>query len=156
MGTMTGLGSVRKLQWKWTIGLLLTTACTASPTVNEPPRTIQIQQTWQLQPGDEVGGHRVVAGLGDISIDLNGGTVYAPFDGRVQPTTANCILYSSPEVPAYLFRLCGLDQPKIGGIAEGETIGSGKYLHFATLRRQPDGTWTLVEPAKNILQRILK
>lgn len=131
------------------------TSCSATKP-SEPIRTIQIQQSWQLQPGDEVGGHPVVAGLGDISIYLNGSNVYAPFNGLVQPTTGGCILFSSAEVPAYLFRLCGLNQPLIGEVSAGAAIGSGEYLHFATLRRQPEGTWTIVEPAKGILQRILK
>ncbi|NJR66803.1 MAG: hypothetical protein HC772_18205 [Leptolyngbyaceae cyanobacterium CRU_2_3] len=44
----------------------------------------------------------------------------------------------------------------MGTVYLGEAIGSGDYLHFATLRKQPDGTWTIVEPAKDILERILK
>jgi hypothetical protein len=118
-------------------------------------RTIQIQQSWQLQPGEIIGGRKIVAGLGEISIHLNGGAVYAPFDGEIQLTDANCVLFSSTNVPAYLLRLCGLNRPIIGEITAGSPIGSGEYLHFAALRRQPDGTWTIVEPAKNILERML-
>lgn len=138
------------------IGLFIATGCSANQPPPEPVRTIEIQQSWELQPGDAVGNHTVVAGLGDISIQLTGETVYAPFDGIVQPNSESCVLFSSPEVPAYLFRLCGLDNPNIGEIAEGSAIGSGDYLHFATLRKQPDGTWTMVEPARNILERILR
>ena len=148
------MGSVHKVGWGMAIAFC-TTACTSTQP-SEPIRTIQVEQTWQLQPGDEVNGYRVVSGLGDISIHLNDNTAYAPFNGEVQPTTGGCVLFSSPEVPAYLFRLCGLDQTNLGTVSAGAAIGSGKYLHFATLRRQPEGTWTIVEPAKNILQRILK
>jgi len=101
----------------------------------------------------------VVAGLGDISIDLKGDSAYAPFGGRVQPLKSdakNCIAFSSPEVPAYLFRLCGLQNLKLGEVEQGDVIGSGAYLHFATLRKQTDGTWAMVEPAHDILERILR
>jgi hypothetical protein len=132
-----------------------TTACSLTSTP-EPMRQIQIQQNWAMQRGDRIANHPIVAGLGDISIRLNGGAAYAPFVGQVQPTSQDCVLFSSPDVPAYLFRLCGLDQPHLGSIQSGEAIGTGDYLHFAALRKQPDGTWTMIEPAKDILERILK
>lgn len=140
------------------VTLLSSVGCSSIPfnQPNEPIRTIEIQQAWQLQPGDRVGNHQIVAGLGDISIHLNGGTVYAPFNGQVQPTIQDCVLFSSPEVPAYLFRLCGLNNPKSGELLAGSAIGSGEYLHFAALRRQPDGTWTMVEPAKSLLERLMR
>ena len=144
---------------KWTLGMVfilgMAPACSVQPSP-EPLRTIQIQQTWQLQPGEQIGQHRIVAGLGEISIQMNGSSVYAPFNGQIEPTTDDCVLFSSPNVPAYLFRLCGLSNPTIGTVSEGQAIGSGDYLHFATLRRQPDGTWTMVEPAKTLLERLLK
>lgn len=134
---------------------LVTTACTANPN-SRAIREIQIQQNWEIKPGDRIASHQVIAGLGDISVKLNGDVVYAPFTGVVQLGSQNCVLFSSAEVPAYLFRLCGLDYPKIGDVQLGEAIGAGDYLHFATLRKQPDGTWTLVEPARDILERILR
>ncbi len=134
---------------------LCTTACSLNPSP-EPMRQIQIQQNWAIKPGDRIADHFVVAGLGDISIRLGGDTAYAPFAGRVQPNSSECVLFSSPDVPAYLFRLCGLSKPNLGEVQAGEAIGSGDYLYFATLRKQPDGTWTIVEPAKDILERILK
>lgn len=121
----------------------------------EPPRTIKIQQTWQLQPGDYIGEYQISAGLGDLSIELNGHKVYAPFEGRVEPNIRDCVLFSSPEVPAYLFRMCGLKQPRTGTVKQGTPIGSGKYLHFATLRKLPEGTWTIVEPSRSILEKLL-
>lgn len=48
-------------------------SCSTGPVVTESPRTIQIQQTWQLQPGDSVGNYQIAAGLGDISIELEWG-----------------------------------------------------------------------------------
>jgi hypothetical protein len=138
--------------------IFLNSACSAQHSA-ELPRTIQIQQVWQLQPGDTIGGHQVAAGLGDISINLKGDGAHAPFDGRVQPlktNVRNCIVFSSPEIPAYLFRLCGLQNLKLGEIEQGDVIGSGAYLHFATLRKQTDGTWAIVEPAHDILERILR
>ncbi|MBD1848573.1 hypothetical protein [Leptolyngbya sp. FACHB-711] len=135
--------------------LLSQTGCAPERSSLPLTRMIQIQQTWQLQPGDAIANHSVVAGLGDISIRLNGDSVYAPFDGQVQQNVAGCILFSSPDVPAYLFRLCGLKQPKLGTVQQGETIGSGDYVHIATLRKQPEGTWAMVEPAKDILEKLL-
>jgi hypothetical protein len=134
-------------------GLLLVAGCT-SPKVE--PRAIQIQQAWQLQPGDIVGGHRIRAGLGDVSIDLKGGRVYAPFDGEVQPYRGDCVLFSSPQIPAYLVRLCGLSRPQLGDVRQGEAIGSAKALVFATLRRLPDGKWAMVEPSSQLIEQTLR
>lgn len=154
---------MRFIGWLKRLGMLavvmfLDSACSPKHST-EPPRTVQIQQVWQLQPGDTIGGHQVAAGLGDISIDLRGDSAYAPFGGRVQPLkpdVKNCVVFSSPEVPAYLFRLCGLQNLRLGEVAQGDVVGSGAYLHFATLRKQTDGTWAMVEPAHDILERILR
>ena len=100
--------------------LLLLTGCTATAI---EPRQIQIQQAWQLQPGDTVGGRRISAGLGDVSIELKGGWVYAPFDGQVQPYEGECVMFSSPQIPAYLVRLCGLSRPQLGEVKQGDAIG---------------------------------
>lgn len=150
-------------RWGWSklgflIGLvgLFPVGCTSPIQPSEPVRTIQIDQTWQLQPGDQIGSYRIAAGLGDISIDLAGGKVYAPFEGRVQPNVPNCVLFSSPELPAYLLRLCGLQRPQLGPVKQGQAIGGGQYLHFATLRKLPEGTWTIVEPSRSMLERLLK
>ncbi|MBD3882537.1 hypothetical protein IFO70_12270 [Phormidium tenue FACHB-886] len=133
---------------------LIATACSLM-TSPEPLRQIQIQQNWAVKQGDRIANHPVVAGLGDISIQLNGDAAYAPFAGRVEPNSEFCVLYSTPEIPAYLFRLCGLSQLQLGEVSTGAMIGTGDYLHITTLRKQPDGTWTIVEPAKDILERIL-
>ncbi|WP_225886595.1 hypothetical protein [Leptolyngbya sp. PCC 6406] len=126
-------------------------ACSRGPVV--PPREIALHQKWALQPGSEVGGYRVMGGLGDVSIELEGKPVHAPFDGKVQPTDHDCVAFTSPEVPAYLFRLCGLRRPRLGNVQAGDPIGKGAILQFAAMRRQPDGTWALVEPSVGILER---
>ncbi|MEM8810852.1 MAG: hypothetical protein AAGF01_32990 [Cyanobacteria bacterium P01_G01_bin.38] len=98
----------------------------------------------------------VVGSLGDVSIQLSGHKLYAPFIGKIEPATQpHCVIYSTPEVPAYLFRFCGLNRPTLGKINSGQPIGSGDYLQFATMRRQPDGTWTIVEPSTGILERAI-
>lgn len=137
------------------IGLLLV-GCTATAKVE--PRNVQIQQAWQLQPGDTVGGHRISAGLGDLSIELKGDWVYAPFDGQVQPTEGKgeCVMFSSPQIPAYLVRLCGLSRPQLGDVKQGEAIGSAQNLVFATLRRLPDGKWAMVEPSNQLIEQTLR
>lgn len=135
--------------------MLLLASCQRA--TSEPqPRNLQIQQTWELQPGQSIAGYAVAAGLGDITVRLDGGSVYAPYEGDVQPAaTGDCVIYSSAEVPAYVFRLCGLRQPQLGQVRAGQPIGTGVYLHFAALRRQPDGTWVIVEPASQIVEQML-
>ncbi len=120
------------------------------------PRAITLQQQWALNPGDEIAGNLVAGSLGDISLHLKNDQVAAPFDGKLELSELDgCTLYSTPEIPAYLFRLCGLRHVAYGKIKAGKTIGKGNYLSFATLRRQPDGTWIIVEPAKGILEKAL-
>lgn len=142
----------------WSLLLMLLVALPGCMFAPPPPAPIELDlyQQWQLQPGDTIAGLTVSGGLGDISIVLNGQSIYAPFDGRTQLTTAGCVLFSSAEVPGYLFRLCGLSAPKLGGLRQGETIGTGKYLEFAALRKQADGRWAIVEPSKRILERALQ
>ncbi|MBW4520437.1 MAG: M23 family metallopeptidase [Scytolyngbya sp. HA4215-MV1] len=135
--------------------VVLLTGC-SSQASNPPIVDIQLYQQWQLQPGDTIAGRSVTGGLGDISIELDGNAVYAPFDGKVDPTKANCVLFSSPDVPGYLFRFCGLTAPKLGDVLQGDPIGTGNHLEFAALRKQSDGRWAMVEPAKSILERTLR
>ncbi len=146
--------------WRWwsalgmTALVLAVTGCSRQDQV--PVRKVQIQQAWELQPGKTVGGHPVVGGLGDISIRVGGDRVFAPFNGVLQPNDLeHCFIFSSPDVPAYLFRYCGLRHVKLGQVKQGDPIGRADYLEFAAMRRQPDGKWTMVEPAANILERSL-
>lgn len=143
------------LAWLGAIALLLVSAGCSRGRAAVAPRALQIQQAWALQPGSNLAGHRISGGLGDISIELNGATVYAPFNGLVQPHRDDCVIFSSPEVPAYVLRLCGLQRSQLGERRAGQAIGSGQSLQFAALRRQPDGTWAMVEPSQDILERTL-
>lgn len=121
-----------------------------------PARVVNLQQTWELEPGDEIAGRPVTGGLGDITIQLAGDRIHAPFDGEVEPAEHDrCVIFSTPEVPAYLFRLCGLKQIRFGPVRAGQPLGNGDYLNFATLRRQPSGTWIIVEPSTGILERAI-
>jgi len=136
------------------IVLLLLTSCNRDP-APDPPLDIRIFQAWELQPGDSIKGYTVLGGLGDISIALNGNSVYAPFVGTARRDARSCLLFASPDVPAYLFRYCGLNNPRYGAVQQGATIGSASTLQFAALRKQADGTWAIVEPSKQILERTL-
>lgn len=122
------------------------------------PRRISLEQSWELVSGELIEGFLVAASLGDISIQMNGAAVRAPFEGDVELSASGerCIFFSSPEVPAYLFRYCGLRRPRLGPVRQGQAIGKAKFLHFATLRRQPEGTWVIVEPSTHVLERSLE
>lgn len=133
---------------------LILSSC--QPQAPPPQRVINIQQQWELEPGDQIAEYLVVGSLGDVSIQLKRAPIKAPFPGKVEPSTfEHCVIYSTPEVPAYLFRFCGLRRPRFGTVKTGQTIGSGSYVQFATLRRQPDGTWIIVEPSTGILERAI-
>ncbi len=134
--------------------VLLPIGCTPSPK-GSPSVDLQLYQKWELQPGDSIVGRKVLGGLGDISIALDGSSVYAPFDGKTQFDQRRCLLFSSPDVPAYQFRLCGLDNPRLGEVNQGDSLGRGQHLEFAALRKQPNGTWAIVEPARSVLERTL-
>lgn len=131
--------------------LTLVAACQSGP----PPRTITIQQTWELQVGKQVANYRISSGLGDITLELGGDPVQMPFDGKVQPMDKHCIALTSPEVPAYLFRLCGINRPDLGQHRQGQTIGRAQQLVFAAFRKEPDGTWALIEPATDLITQFL-
>ena len=136
--------------------LFLQLRCSVAPVADQKPSTIHLAQKWELQPGSQIAGYAVAGSLGDISILLKGGRAFAPFAGKIQPDQSGCVVFSSDEVPAYLFRLCGLKQPQLGDVQQGEVIGTGDYLQFAALRKQPNGTWAFVEPSRHILERTLK
>jgi hypothetical protein len=142
--------------WFVGLGLSLVTGC-GGPQV--APLTIQVSQDWQLSYGDDIGGYRVQGGLGDIALDLKGDRVHMPFDGEVLPAESQdsgCVYVSSAEVPAYLFRICGLSRPHLGPLTAGQSLGRGQVLVFSTLRKQPDGTWALVEPAPEFIESLVR
>jgi hypothetical protein len=121
------------------------------------PRNIVLHQSWELESGDRVAGHLVMGSLGDVSIRVIGARLVAPFAGQVERAAkgASCIYFSTPEVPAYLFRYCGVRRPQLGWRQAGQPMGQGQLIHFATLRRQPDGTWAIVEPSDRVLEQSL-
>lgn len=135
--------------------LLAIAGCTPQP-VTEQPLDVQLYQNWELQPGDVVAGYRVTGGLGDISITLKDNSIYAPYEGRLQPNKAGCVVFSSADVPNYLLRLCGVKNPRFGSRQAGEAIGTAKTLQFALLNKRSDGQWALVEPSKQMLQQMLQ
>ena len=121
-------------------------------------RNLTLHQSWPLAAGTEVAGYTVSSGLGDITLDLRGDNIHMPFDGKVESTpvnNSNCVLVSSGDVPAYLFRLCGLRQAKLGPQKQGSSIGHATQLVFSMLRRQPDGTWAIVEPSPKFVEQLL-
>lgn len=121
-------------------------------------RSVAIEQAWELNLGHQIEGFPIIAGLGDVSLHLRGAQVRAPFEGETElaANEPQCVYFTSPEVPAYLFRFCGIHRPKLGEVEEGQSMGRATYLHFATLRRQPEGTWAIVEPSKTVLERALE
>ncbi|MEO1591166.1 MAG: hypothetical protein AAFU71_07740 [Cyanobacteria bacterium J06632_22] len=118
-------------------------------------RRIQVQQNWALQTGSQVAGYSVSGGLGDITLNLSGATVHMPFDGEVEPTAEGCVLLSGAEFPAYLFRLCGLRRVRLGPQRQHRPIGRANQLVFAALRKQPDGTWVMVEPSVQLIEQFI-
>ena len=158
-GALSGLHSFWQLRrYLYALTLLVTALWLSGCSVKADPkvRRIALQQQWVLNPGDEIAGSSVAGSLGDISLHLKNAKVKAPFDGELAPSEIEqCALYSTPEIPAYLFRLCGLRKFSYGEVKAGRLMGRGRYISFATLRRQPDGTWIIVEPAKSVLERLL-
>lgn len=151
--SMPAMPSAFSTKVAWIALLLMAIAgCTAEES-DVPANAVQLYQSWSLQPGSTIGDHPVIGSIGDISIELKGDRVYAPFNGTVHPHQADCVLFKSPEVPAYLFRLCGLQHSRFGERRAGDTIGSSTVLQFAALRKQPNGTWALVEPAIHVLEK---
>jgi hypothetical protein len=144
-------------QWILVLGILGGSGCRLARE-EPPPRTFNVYQNWALGPGDNLAGYRVHSGLGDVAIDLEGGRLYMPFNGQVQRAAGygdRCLVVSSPDVPAYLFRLCGVTQQRTGHHRTGEVIGRGFIVAFATMRRQADGTWAMVEPAQDFIAQFL-
>lgn len=135
--------------------LLALVGCSRS---NDYTRTLNVHQSWPLAVGTEVAGYTVSSGLGDITLNLKGDKIHMPFDGTVEATpvkNSSCVLVSSGDVPAYLFRLCGLQHAKLGPQKQGSAIGHAGQLVFSMLRRQPDGTWAIVEPSPKFVEQLL-
>jgi len=129
-------------------------------------KEISLRQTWSLQAGESIEGHRVVSGLGDLSVALKD-EVYAPADGivygrfvlisegTVTQSQQDCLVFSSPQIPAYLLQLCGLDKRRLGFVKRGGVLGKAQgYLHLALLRH--DEQWVFVSPSPDLLKRLLR
>ena len=139
--------------------IALSTSLTSCSGQSEPsPKVITLKQQWVLNPGDRIAGSLVSGSLGDISLSLEKGTqIRAPFDGTLEPSELEgCDFYSTPEIPAYLFRLCGLSKVPYGEVRAGRSLGKGNHISFATIRKQPDGTWIIVEPARGVLEKAIE
>jgi hypothetical protein len=149
--------------------LLLVGGCSTSPTPDQKIE-VNVAQNWQLQAGSTIAAadasYPVTSGLGDIAIQLSDGipnpwqigyrSVHAPFAGEVRIDPRQCLFYITAEIPAYAFRLCGLTPAKLGKIVAGQPIGHGRSLQFATLRKQPNGKWAIVEPDQTFIKKLLK
>jgi hypothetical protein len=127
--------------------------CQKPPTITKAP---ELHQKWELKAGDRIAGYEIISGLGDLSLELQGKAIYAPAKGKTTMDTRHCIYFDSPEIPNYLFRLCGLQNPTTGNLQKGDEIGKAQQLQFATLRQHPSGKWAIVEPSKQILEKLLK
>jgi len=135
--------------------LLFLPGCDSQPPA-EVPRQFQLTQKWELQPGDTIAEHQVLGGLGDISIDLNGKPLYAPYNGRLQPHNSECAIFSSEEIAPYLLRICGLRAPKYGPRLRGESIATGNQVQLALLNKQANGQWAMVEPSREMIEQMLQ
>jgi hypothetical protein len=154
---LSGYGVTRRLGiWGVVLSLILGLfSCSSSVSVQ--PRKITLAQSWELESGDRIGGYLVTGSLGDISVQLGRRRLLAPYTGKVEPAAqgANCIYFSTPDIPAYLFRFCGIGHPRVGVVEAGDVIGRGRLIHFATMRLQPDGAWAIVEPSDQVLEKSL-
>ena len=121
-----------------------------------PSRALTLHQTWSLSVGTKIAGYTITSGLGDISLNLEGDVVRMPFDGTVESTQSDCVVVATGDIPAYLLRLCGLSHPQLGKRSRGQTIGRASHLAFAMLRREPDGTWAMVEPSPQFIEQFLE
>lgn len=122
----------------------------------DKPMSIQIYQKWELQRGDRINNQTIVSALGELAIDMGGKPIYAPMNGEVNLDRTGCALFAGTDLPAYLFRFCGINAPKLGVLQKGQTIGTANLLVFSTFLKQQNGTWAFVEPSKSMLEQILK
>ena len=140
------------------IALVMLGVVSVGCTSVSPPqerRNLELEQQWQVQPGDTISGYPVMGSLGDISLAVNGHKIYAPLDGKLQPYNSKCVVFSSEELPIYLFRFCGLKSPKWGQKRSGDLLGNAEMLNLAILNRRPNGKWAFVEPSTGIVEQIL-
>jgi hypothetical protein len=134
-------------------------------------REIELRNTWGMQAGNAIAKHPIVSGLGDISLSFDGKAL-APVDGWVEGKfvlvsegnllqgTPDCVIFSSPQIPAYLSKLCGFKQRNLGLIEQGMPIGkTNGYLHITlfSYRKNQDGTpaWVYVSPSPQLIENLV-
>lgn len=132
---------------------------------------VELKTTWGVRAGDEIGRFPVVSGLGDISIRFEG-EVLAPFDGLVREqfvlisdgvltrNAPDCVLFVSPQTPAYIAKICGLDRRFPGHVEQGDAIGhTDGYVHIALFSFRRDDSeglsWVYVSPSAEFLSRLV-
>jgi len=143
---------------------------TAPDATAEPSRLreVKVQQSWGVQIGDAIGTASVLGSLGDVSLDHRG-RVFAPVDGWVEgnfvtivgdellPSQPGCVLFSSPQLPSYLMKTCGLVRRYLGAVKAGDPIGrSGGQVHVSLLSQRQaaaegDAEWVYVSPSPEFL-----
>ncbi|NES95788.1 MAG: hypothetical protein F6K32_11250 [Desertifilum sp. SIO1I2] len=134
-------------------------------------KQIDIKEIWENHSGQKIAGYPVVGGLGDISLEYRGNIV-APLGGEVEgnfvlatetslvKNTSDCVLYSTPQQPGYLLKLCGLKERNSGDLKAGETIGKTDgllHLSLLTFRRSSNERpqWIYVSPSTQIIASVL-
>lgn len=140
---------------------------------HQPKRKqIEIQKVWGIEAGKVIAGQRVIGGLGDISLEFKG-IVKAPLTGYVEGEfvlvtdddliegTRDCIIFSSPQMPAYLLKICGLTKRNLGSVDRGSPIGeTGGKLHISLLsfRRVANQTnkWIYVSPSETLIEKLVR
>lgn len=135
-------------------------------------KQIELKKVWEIQAGQLIAGHRVVSGLGDISLEFKG-AIAAPAMGIVErnfvlvsdrtliKTPSDCILFSSPQMPGYLLKVCGLKQRHLGIVNQGVSIGkTNGYLHLSLLSFRKDenqvSKWIYVSPSSKLIEKLLR
>ena len=134
-------------------------------------REIELQNTWGVKAGDSIEGYFIASGLGDISLAMKG-KVIAPIDGNVEENfvlisdgslirgPSDCIIFSSPQLPAYLIKLCGLASRNLEQVEGGKPIGkTNGYLHISLFSYRPNqesgAIWVYVPPSPQLIESLV-
>ncbi|MGK7902443.1 MAG: hypothetical protein AB4352_13695 [Hormoscilla sp.] len=135
-------------------------------------KQIEVEKVWGIEAGKVIAGQRVIGGLGDISLEFKG-IVKAPLTGYVEGKfvlvteedliegTKDCIIFYSPQMPAYLLKICGLTRRNLGPVDRGSPIGeTGGKLHISLLsfRKVADQTnkWIYVSPSETLIEQLVR
>ncbi|MGC9502305.1 hypothetical protein [Baaleninema sp.] len=136
-----------------------------APIVSE----VTVESATAVAAGDEIADRPVVAEFGELSLRATG-RVFAPVDGwangqfrfvtggRLRSMPSDCTILSSPQIPNYLLKLCGLARRHLGYRRVGEPLGrTDGYLHVALLTYRSDEAgdrWVYVPPAPSLVQTL--